>query len=273
MHTTRNRQAQSSRKGAKPPPPRSARDELTFMLRQGAPPPQSFPADLIVPPHRGAVITAASWPAGNVPAPVTAPASSQPAISRKAAKKAARRAAARERAQLSASQALPASQALSTSQAAEELLIVEAPAPSPVEPLATSLPPPTTSPPDSSILPHVRTEPECIAALALPPERDLQVHRSAAVEPAGEEPVLVDILPDQAAPLPMARALVPRRQGFIDVLAFVLRDSGRRLARWSSARRRADEVKDKLVKAEARLRAMEAQLAALQALQARVRQS
>jgi hypothetical protein len=73
--------------------------------------------------------------------------------------------------------------------------------------------------------------------------------------------------------LPAARALVPRRQGFVDILAFMLRDSGRRLSRWSSAKRRADEMKTKLAKAEARMRAMEAQLAALQALQARVRQS
>jgi len=74
-------------------------------------------------------------------------------------------------------------------------------------------------------------------------------------------------------PLPAARALVARRQGFIDVLAFVLRDSGRRLSRWSSARRRADDLKDKLAKAEARMRAMEAQLSALKALQEHVRQS
>lgn len=212
MHTTRNRLAQTSRNGRRSAGPR---EEQPFLLRQTAPPP-GFPADLIVPPHRGAVITAAAWP---VVTPPAAPAPLRPGLSRKAAKKAARRAAARERAQ-----------------------------------------PP--SPPDATPS-IVRTEPECTPALALPPEPDLPV----------PSPTPVEAEPDHSAPLPTARALVPRRQGFVDVLAFVLRDSGRRLARWSSARRRADDMKDKLAKAEVRMRAMEAQLAALQALQERVRQS
>lgn len=209
MHTTRNRLAQTSRNGRRSAGPR---EDQPFLLRQSAPPP-GFPADLIVPPHRGAVITAAAWPVVTPPAPVP------PGLSRKAAKKAARRAAARERAQ-------------------------------------------HLSPPDAP-LSAVRTETECTPARTQPPEPDRTLQRPTPVE-AG---------PDQAAPLPAARALVPRRQGFVDVLAFVLRDSGRRLARWSSARRRADDMKDKLAKAEARMRAMEAQLAALQALQERVRQS
>jgi hypothetical protein len=94
------------------------------------------------------------------------------------------------------------------------------------------------------------------------PEPVASVERPAAVE---------TVEPRPAVPLPPARALVARRQGFVDILAFVLRDSGRRLARWSSARRRADEMKEKLARAEARMRAMEAQLAALQAIQQRVR--
>ncbi len=65
-------------------------------------------------------------------------------------------------------------------------------------------------------------------------------------------------------------ALVVRRQGLVDVIAFALRDSGRRLARWSSARRRADDMKQKLARAEARMRAMEAQLQALQMIQERI---
>ncbi|WP_226017541.1 hypothetical protein [Novosphingobium sp. FKTRR1] len=74
-------------------------------------------------------------------------------------------------------------------------------------------------------------------------------------------------------PLPRNMALAPRRKGFVDVIAFALLDSGRRLARWSSLRRRAEEDREKLRKAEARMYAMEAQLAALQALQERVRQA
>lgn len=104
---------------------------------------------------------------------------------------------------------------------------------------------------------------ECAPALALPP-----VDAPCADQPAPGEPAQ---RPD--APLPAARALAPRRQGFIDVLAFMLRDSGRRLARWSSARRRADEARAKLARTEAKLRAIEAQLAALRALQEHVRQT
>jgi len=113
--------------------------------------------------------------------------------------------------------------------------------------------------------------------------RAAAVARAAAAQPTIEDliilPAVVDIpapveilpMPAPDMPLPAGRALVARRQGFVDVIAFALRDSGRRLARWSSARRRADDMKEKLVRAEARMRAMEAQLAALQALQDRVR--
>ena len=249
MHTSRNRLARKprhdSRRGhldAKPPVKPSPREEVAFMLREGAAP--GFPADLIVPPHRGAVITEAAWPKGAPAAPGAArtKAAPPPGMSRKAAKKAARRAAAIERAQAARSQAVV------------PLQIFAADGPASAEP---------PSLPDGPSLPHVRAEPECAPALTLSPEPEAQEPRTA---------------PDHGplpceAPLPAARALVPRRQGFVDILAFMLRDSGRRLSRWSSAKRRADEMKTKLAKAEARMRAMEAQLAALQALQARVRQS
>jgi len=261
MQPTRNRLAQSasngrsarkgraSRQDAPPPSPRHAREDVALMLRQGAEAPPGFPADQIVPAHRGAVITAASWPATALVVPADhAPPPVRP-ISRKAAKKAARLAAARERAKHHAS---PAQH--HASRAAEDLLILATPAePGLAEPI---------SPPDST-LPIVRIEPECAPALALPPEPEPHAHRPSPVE----------VAPSPEVPLPTARALVPRRQGFVDVLAFMLRDSGRRLSRWSSAKRRADDMKEKLAKAEARMRAMEAQLAALQDLQRRVRQS
>eukprot|EP01037_Dinobryon_pediforme_P001766 gene1766-1796_t len=166
--------------------PRSSRDDIAFMLRQNAASP-IFPADLIVPPHRGAVITTAPWPQPAKAAPACDP--------------------------------------------------VMKPAP------AQSLPP--------TVMPVLATpEPAIPAPLSARP---------------------LSALSESHAPIPASRALVPRRQGFIDVLAFALRDSGRRLARWSSARRRAEDMKDKLAKAEARMRAMEAQLAALRAIQERVR--
>ena len=197
MHKVRNRKGKSARAKARtrdtvqtvtappgPPAaaPRSSREDIAFMLRQNAVSPV-FPADLIVPPHRGAVITTAAWPQSVPPAPARP---LRPAVTRPEPEKP----------------------------------VVHAPAPADVP-----------------------------AAVVAP-------------EPA---------LPDPHVPLPASRALVPRRQGFIDVLAFALRDSGRRLARWSSARRRAEDMKDKLAKAEARMRAMEAQLAARRAIQERVR--
>ena len=86
---------------------------------------------------------------------------------------------------------------------------------------------------------------------------------SPAVEPAA----LVDA---QTAPLPRSRALVPaRRQGLIDTIAFLLRDSGRRLARWSARRHKSRVERDLLLRAEARQRALLSELAALEALRQR----
>ncbi|KUR74429.1 hypothetical protein [Novosphingobium sp. Fuku2-ISO-50] len=201
MHTERNRQARKTRKGAGPSQTRSTRDDGAFLLKPGAPP--RFPVDLIVPPHRGPVITAAPWPLSALPLPSAPQPADLQTAGRKAARKAERRAAALARAEA----VVPP--------ATEALILVAA--------------------------------------------------------PKVDAPVPETIGPE--APLPASRALVPRRHGFVDAIAFVLRDSGRRLARWSSARRRAEEMKEKLARAEARMRAMEAQLAALQALQERVRQA
>ncbi|MBX9662891.1 hypothetical protein [Novosphingobium sp.] len=69
------------------------------------------------------------------------------------------------------------------------------------------------------------------------------------------------------APLPRMRALVPaRRQGLIDVIAFFLRDSGRRLARWSARRHKTREEQAKLRRAEARQINLQRELEALDAL-------
>ncbi|OYU35203.1 hypothetical protein [Novosphingobium sp. PASSN1] len=70
------------------------------------------------------------------------------------------------------------------------------------------------------------------------------------------------------APLPRARALVPaRRQGLVDVIAFLLRDSGRRLARWSARRHKSRAERDALRRAEARQINLRRELEALDALQ------
>ena len=168
------------------------------MLRNGAAPPPAFPADLIVPPHRGAVITAAAWPAMMVPlgAPVMPP--KQP---RKA----------------KASPAVPAR-------------------------------------PDAS-------EIERAHALALPPATELPQTDDLRPTPVAETPI------------PRALALTVRRQGFVDVLADSLIAMGVRLARWSASRRRAHAERERIVRANARHRAMVAQMDALKALRERIKTS
>ena len=71
----------------------------------------------------------------------------------------------------------------------------------------------------------------------------------------------------QAAPLPRSRALVPaRRQGLVDVIAFLLRDSGRRLARWSAQRHKSRAERELIRSAQVRQQALLSELEALDAL-------
>ena len=86
-----------------------------------------------------------------------------------------------------------------------------------------------------------------------------------AVVPEPERATALAALVD--APLPRARALVPaRRQGLVDVIAFLLRDSGRRLARWSARRHKTREEQAALRRAEARQLNLQRELDALDAL-------
>lgn len=81
-------------------------------------------------------------------------------------------------------------------------------------------------------------------------------------EPAPEPAIVLT-----EAPLPRARALVPaRRQGLVDMIAFFLRDSGRRLARWSVRRHKTREEKAALRRAEARQVNLQRELEALDML-------
>lgn len=110
---------------------------------------------------------------------------------------------------------------------------------------------------------------KAIAAPAL----TLPVYPEPLVE-AHAAPVLPDVVavPEPAlalvdAPLPRARALVPaRRQGLVDVIAFLLRDSGRRLARWSARRHETRAEQAALRQAEARQINLQRELEALDAL-------
>lgn len=111
------------------------------------------------------------------------------------------------------------------------------------------------APPSPALLLPVRDEP-LVEAPVLPAEPE--------AVPAPE--------PESAAafaevPLPPARALVPaRRQGLVDVIAFLLRDSGRRLARWSARRHKTREEQAALRRAEAQQINLQRELEALDAL-------
>ncbi len=102
-----------------------------------------------------------------------------------------------------------------------------------------------------------------------PTESETAEPESAPVrelEPATALTTLADAPPANVA-LPRARALVPmRRQGLIDVIAFLLRDSGRRLARWSAQREKSRAERDALRAAEARQINLQRELEALDAL-------
>ncbi|WP_421852902.1 hypothetical protein [Novosphingobium sp.] len=110
----------------------------------------------------------------------------------------------------------------------------------------------------------VRFEPSVetpVPLLLLPPKPEPLVELPAA--PAEPEPATALAV----APLPRARALVPvRRQGLVDVIAFLLRDSGRRLARWSARRHQTRAEQAALRQAEAQQINLQRELEALDAL-------
>lgn len=298
MHTVRNRRASlprqsDTRKAAVVVPEkcRTTREELGFMLRAGTAKPPAFPGELIIPAHRGAVITPVVIPPlVAVPSPPaqalltkTMPTQAMPASSaahapgkpgRKAARKAARRAAAIARAaQQAAAEPQPAS-------ALEQLAVAVAPPPAPQEapqpPAGPEVAPAQPSEAAVAMTVEMTTLADRALALADEPAAAPQDASAPLAPPAPLAPVMPGspVRPfAPIAPLPRNMALAPRRRGFVDTLAFALLDSGRRLARWSSLRRRAEEDREKLRKAEARMHAMEAQLAALQALQEHVRQA
>jgi len=111
--------------------------------------------------------------------------------------------------------------------------------------------------------PLVVAEPAPQALLLLPaPEPQVEAPPVSAAQDAAPAP--------QEAPLPRARALVPaRRQGLVDVIAFLLRDSGRRLAHWSARRHKTRAEQAALRRAEARQINLQRELEALDALRPR----
>lgn len=139
--------------------------------------------------------------------------------------------------------------------------------------MGTYSPPAVTLP----VRPEPLVEPLVAAASAVSPRvlsfDDMPELRTPEPEPEPEvrscpQPAVAEPLAMLAeAPLPRARALVPaRRQGLVDVIAFLLRDSGRRLARWSARRHKSRAERDALRRAEARQINLQRELEALDAL-------
>jgi len=122
--------------------------------------------------------------------------------------------------------------------------------------------------------PLVEVEEEPQPALLLPAPEPLLEAPSQPAEPRvapqpepEPEPELEPAIALADVPLPRARALVPaRRQGLVDVIAFLLRDSGRRLARWSARRHKTREERAALRTAEARQINLQRELEALDML-------
>ncbi len=237
MHTVRNRVASRSRPMGKAKSAGSRKHcEPAFMLKSGNPP--AFPAGLIVPPPRGAVIATVPWPAPAslesalivLPAkPLRKPASarrSAPRKPRKPRKSAARKPRAAPRRPKHAAQV--ASIAPDKQEATVPMLTADL--------LDRAL--------------AMQATPEETAATAAPPP------------PAPAAPPLAA----GVTPIPRSRAIAQHRSNaLLDVIGYWLRDAGRWLTRWGKARQKA-QARTQVARANARLRALQSQVEALDAL-------
>lgn len=260
MHTVRNRLASrpsvgvSVAPGPKPPKHAASRHEPA-LIQRGA---KAVP--LLIPDESGLI--------------EARPKKRRNAKGKKARKAAARLAEAREGRALPATPAAPDAPRKAKSQAKAKAVQPEQlpaipPAPLLQQRLAAqpalvfalpNLPEPLVEPAPVRVLslsamPELLEPPALSAGAATEPPAGL-------VEPESEPvPALAD------APLPRARALVPaRRLGLVDVIAFLLRDSGRRLARWSARRHKSREEQAALRRAKAQQINLQRELEALDAL-------
>lgn len=282
MHTVRNRIASRppTNKAAaadfKPPAPRTSRQELSLIARGGT-----------LPESR-------EMPCSMAPEQT---AETRPQKRRNAKGKKARKAAARKAAAAATSPALAAKAHEGKGRGGKRRHggPTAPPAPPPVHPVAElepgamrdlclqaepalalllpSRPEPLVEAADPAALPEPVPVPETAAAqvplLALPERPEPLVELPAPVAEAAVAPAaaLAALADAQALPLPRSRALVPaRRQGLVDVIAFLLRDSGRRLARWSAKRHKTRAEQAALRQAEARQINLRRELEALDAL-------
>ena len=283
MHTVRNRIASrtpyisaASGPALAPPKPaaqRASRQDLARLLRSGVPakaPDKDAAPIADMPAHERAAV------------PETRPQQRRKPKGKKARKAAARKAAASAGVPRIASggggkhrAAAPVAHHLPTAAQADALVPVAAHPVADVEsgvllelclqaePALALLLPPRPEPLVVAHLPAAQADlfPARVLTSASVPELLVQTQ----APPAEPEHALSDDA--QAAPLPRSRALVPvRRQGLVDVIAFLLRDSGRRLARWSAQRHKSRAERDLIRSSEARQRALLSELEALDAL-------
>ncbi len=223
-----------------------------FLLAQAATP--AFPPDLILPPHRGAIITTAAWPAGMIaPALPTTPPLRAPFIAPRGPA------------------TLPQSQP-DRDRPGHDSRRQEPPRKAPHRDLPPR--PGTRTARKAERRAMIAAEHARRSAAATP-------EVAAACAPPAEMPAAQPLLQpsppgvhwaaaDDRSPLPRHRAPVVPRQGLLDAMAASLGDAGRFLARLLPGSRRSRELRERVARTEARLRAMEAQLAALEALRARV---
>ncbi len=234
MHTVRNRVASKPRsKGKMPPRGTRKKQEPAFMLKSGNAP--AFPVGLIVPPPRGAMITAVPWP--EIAAP-KARATTKPNTRRKAAPPKVRK---------------PRTAAPNAA---------APPASAKRKPRAVAKPPVTAGQP-----------PAQDAAAAMMTENLLD--RALAIKPLSAEDVLIlpstsatlaRSATPTTSPIPRSKALAPARGfGLFDIIGHWLRDAGSWLGRWNK-RGRKDEERARKVRARARHHALQSQFDALEAL-------
>ena len=269
MHTVRNRIASrppitsSALADFKPPIQRTSRQELALLLRTGSPPAAQAPPSLRV---------------------LAEPGEKRPQKRRNPKGKKARKAAIRKAA---AAAATPQNGEATLGKSRSGKRRSQKPAHPPVAPAVHPVPEVV-----SEALLDLCLQAEPALALMLPSRPEpLVAMPEPEVEPGGVQVLTLASVPEplvelpasltetlrvtatsmmaeaQAVPLPRSRAVVPaRRQGLVDVIAFLLRDSGRRLARWSARRHKSRAERDALRRAEVRQRALVSEFDALDAL-------
>lgn len=237
MHTVRNRAASTPRPPRKATPPARARKrrEPPFMLQHGNPP--AFPAGLIVPPPRGAVIATVPWPLLPVEASARSGAEKPKRVRKAASSPKASGPRKPRKSSVGKSRAVPGKAKAAPRAATQQ---------------------PTSITQDTAI---PMTNADLLdRALAM------QSETADATLPAAIQPPAPATPPPAAGatPLPRSRSLAhPRSHALLDVIGYWLRDAGRWLSRWSSGKSQARSM---VARANARHCAMQSQIEALEAL-------